>query len=143
MSENEEMSEADKQAQAELEREEADKQARENPSFTVPGTPSRAELQASADAAAAARNQGPSAQAGMQTSQSPLRIVDLEDEVQAQAKPDEKGTRFWFGEVQVLKFPDKTEYHITKKRATISDPKLVEKLLEASKNPTNKIFIEE
>lgn len=137
-----EMSDADKQAQAELDREEADAKQRENPSFAVPGTPSRAELQASADAAATARAQGPSAQAGMQTSQSPLRIVDLEDEVQAQAQPDEKGTRFWFGEVQVLKFPDKSEYHITRKRAMISDPVLVAKLIEASKNPTNKIFIE-
>jgi hypothetical protein len=72
-----------------------------------------------------------------------LPIVNLDDEIAKESAPPEQqanGVHFWFGHVGMLKFPDKSEYHIRSNRAFITDPELLAKLNEAAKNPANKIF---
>ncbi len=72
-----------------------------------------------------------------------IPIVNLDDEIAKESAPVEQqqnGVSFWFGHVGVIKFKDKSEYHIRANRAFITDPKLIENLTEASKNPTSKIF---
>ena len=72
-----------------------------------------------------------------------IPIVNLDDEIAKESAPIEQqqnGVSFWFGHVGVIKFPDKSEYHVRANRAFITDPFLIEKLIAASKNPTSKIF---
>lgn len=73
----------------------------------------------------------------------PRKVVDLEEELKADPlNPD--GTSFFFGEIGLLKFADKTEYHIQGHRAKITDPKLIANIKEAAaKNPALKIFQDE
>lgn len=90
--------------------------------------------------------------AGMQTSADapqpkrgpgrPKKVVEIDDAEQMQSVPEGVGQSFWFGEIGLLKFPDKTEYHINQRRAFITDPKLIANLTEASKNESLKIFLE-
>jgi hypothetical protein len=70
-------------------------------------------------------------------------IVNLDDEIARETAPVElqkNGVNFWFGHVGVVKFPDKTEYHVKSNRAFITDPTLIANLTEAAKNPASKIF---
>lgn len=70
-------------------------------------------------------------------------IVNLDDEIAKESAPIEQqrnGASFWFGHVGMLKFPDKTEYHVRANRAFITDPILIANLIEAAKNPASKIF---
>ncbi len=69
------------------------------------------------------------------------KIVDLEEQQQADAAKTE-GHSFFFGDIGVIKFPDGTSYHVKANRALITDPKVVENLLEAAKNPFLKIFLD-
>lgn len=74
---------------------------------------------------------------------SAIPIVNLDDEIAKESAPIEQqqnGVHFWFGHVGLIKFPDKTEYHVRANRAFITDPALIEKLTEAAKNPSSKIF---
>lgn len=114
----------------------------------LPGKPApltdeqKAQMKAASEAAETLRNRAnpPSAQSGMQTA--PVRVVDFDEAVQAHANPQIGGVKFWFGEIGELKFADKTSYIVRKNRAVITDPKLVENLRAAAKNPSNKIFEE-
>ena len=72
-------------------------------------------------------------------------VVDIDEATAPEsAKQDAaaNGTTFIFNEVQLLKFKDGTSYHVSKNKATITDSKMVANLIEASKNPINKIFIQ-
>lgn len=72
-----------------------------------------------------------------------IPIVNLDDEIARESAPIEQqrnGVLYWFGHVGMLKFPDKTEYHVRANRAFITDPALIANLTEAAKNPANKIF---
>lgn len=76
---------------------------------------------------------------------SPIEIVDLESAIQQDTispEQSENGVRFWFGEIGLIHFPDKTTYAANKRREFITDPELIEKLTKASQNPSHKIFIE-
>lgn len=76
----------------------------------------------------------------------PVPVVELDDVIQAETLSPEQqqaGVRFWFGEIGVLTFPDKTTYHIRGHNAFITDPELIEKLkAHAERVPTAKIFIQ-
>lgn len=72
-----------------------------------------------------------------------IPIVNLDDEIAKESVPVEQqqnGVNFWFGHVGMIKFPDKSEYHVRANRAYITDPLLIAKLLEAAKIPNAKIF---
>lgn len=72
-----------------------------------------------------------------------IPIVNLDDEIAKESAPIEQqqnGVNFWFGHVGMIKFPDKSEYHVRANRAFITDPALIANLIEASKNPSSKIF---
>lgn len=75
----------------------------------------------------------------------PIEIVDLDAAIEQESltpEQAENGVNFWFGEVGLIQFPDKTTYAANKRRAFITDPVLIEKLKKASENPSHKIFIE-
>lgn len=72
-----------------------------------------------------------------------IPIVNMDDEIARESAPIEQqrnGVSYWFGHVGMLKFPDKTEYHVRAQRVFITDPALIANLTEAAKNPANKIF---
>lgn len=137
MAKNTPEDDADAKALAELEKEEAALKA---------NTAARdAELAANQAAKDAEIQANASAQSGMQTAplRKPLPIVNLDEQFQSQfAPPGQAGQGFFFGDINVLKFPDGSTYHIQKAHATIYDPALIEKLTAASKNPALKIFLE-
>lgn len=72
----------------------------------------------------------------------PIEVVDLDTAIAAENTPPQSGQAFWFGEVGLIHFPDKTKFHATRKHDFITDPELIEKLKKAAENPSNKIFIE-
>jgi hypothetical protein len=76
----------------------------------------------------------------------PVEIVELDDVIQAESLTpvqQRDGIRFWFGEIGVLTFPDKSTYHITQHSVFITDTDLIAKLKEyAERVPTAKIFIQ-
>lgn len=70
-------------------------------------------------------------------------IVNLDDEITKESAPVEQqqnGVYFWFGHVGLLKFPDKSEYHVRSNRVFVTDPVLIANLTELAKNPSHKIF---
>lgn len=72
-----------------------------------------------------------------------IPIVNMDDEIARESAPIEQqrnGVSYWFGHVGMLKFPDKTEYHVRANRVFITDLALIANLTEAAKNPANKIF---
>lgn len=73
-------------------------------------------------------------------------VVELDDVIQAESlTPAQRqhGQSFWFGEIALLTFPDKTTYHIRGRNAFITDPQLIENLkAHAASNPTAKIFLQ-
>ncbi len=76
----------------------------------------------------------------------PVPIVELEDVIQAESlspAEQQQGVRFFFGEIGLLTFPDKTTYHIKGRNAFVTDPQVIENLKAyAEANPTAKIFIQ-
>lgn len=76
----------------------------------------------------------------------PVPIVDLEDVIQSEALTPEQqqaGVKFWFGELGVITFPDKSTFHAKQKTQFITEPDLIEKIKAfAEKYPTAKIFIQ-
>lgn len=122
--------EDDAKALADLEAEENQKKAAEE--IAANQAARDAEIQANA-----------SAQAGMQTAPRPLKVVDLDERITAQTMPEGvQGQNFFFGDINLLKFPDGSTYHIQRRHVTIFDPKVIANLLEASKNSALKIFPE-
>jgi hypothetical protein len=76
----------------------------------------------------------------------PVEVVDLDDVIAAEALSPEQqqaGVKFWFGEIGILTFPDKTTYHVRGHNAFITDPQLIENLKAFSlANPNAKVFIQ-
>ena len=73
----------------------------------------------------------------------PVNVVDMDEQIKEQAAGEPvEGVSFWFGHIHLYKFKDGSSYHATKQRALITDQKLIDNLTEASKNPSNYIFIE-
>lgn len=84
-----------------------------------------------------------SAQAGMQTA---VQVADIDDAIVEATQPEvaANGKRFFFGNVDVLKFKDGTQYHIQKQHAFVTDQKVISNLIEhAAANPHAKIFPED
>lgn len=84
-----------------------------------------------------------SAQSGMQTSA--VEVADIDDAIVEATQPEvaANGRRFFFGAVDVLKFPDGTTYHIQKQHAFVTDQRVIDNLLAyAEKHPHAKIFPE-
>lgn len=75
-----------------------------------------------------------------------VEVVDLEDVIQSESlTPSEQqaGVKFWFGELGMLNFPDRSTFHAKQKTQFITDPALIEKIKAfAEKYPTAKIFIQ-
>lgn len=72
-----------------------------------------------------------------------IPIVNLDDELARESAPIEQqqnGVNFWIGHVGLLKFPDKTEYHVRTNHIFVTDPTLIANLQEAAKNPASRIF---
>lgn len=82
----------------------------------------------------------------VETATQPVPIVELEDVIQAESLSPEQhqqGVRFFFGEIGLLTFPDKTTYHVRGHNAFITDPVLIENIkAHAESHPTSKIFIQ-
>lgn len=76
----------------------------------------------------------------------PVPIVELDEMIQAESlspEQQQQGVRFFFGEIGVLTFPDKSTYHIKGHNAFITDPVLIENIkAHAALYPTSKIFIQ-
>lgn len=75
----------------------------------------------------------------------PIEVVDLDAAIQSETlTPEESqsGVSFWFGEVGMIHLGNGEKYHATRRHAFITDPKLIEQLKNAAKNPSHKIFIE-
>lgn len=76
----------------------------------------------------------------------PVKVVELEDVIQAESLTSEQqqaGVKFWFGELGVITFQDKTTFHAKRHTDFITDPDLIEKIKAfAAQYPTAKIFIQ-
>lgn len=75
----------------------------------------------------------------------PIETIDIDEAIEQVANPEAaaNGKRFFFGHVGVLKFTDKTEYHVSRHHALITDPKLIANLIEASKDENLRIFLQD
>lgn len=80
---------------------------------------------------------------GDESTDAPIQIVDIDEIVSQTPSAIQDGKRFWIGSAGVLKFQDGTHYHVRSRHVIATDPKLIENLNEASKNPANYIFPEE
>ncbi len=76
----------------------------------------------------------------------PIKIVELDDVIQSQTLSPEQqkdGIKFFFGEIGVLTFPDKSTYHVRSHTAFITDPLVIHNIKTfAESNPGQKIFIQ-
>ncbi len=76
----------------------------------------------------------------------PIKIVELDDVIQSQTLSPEQqkdGVKFFFGEIGVLTFPDKSTYHVRSHTAFITDPLVIHNIKTfAESNPGQKIFIQ-
>lgn len=72
------------------------------------------------------------------------KIVNLDEENAAKVSGSpENVQKYFFGEIGLLTFPDKSTYHIRSHHATVTDPALIDKINALSaKNPSLKIFKE-
>lgn len=72
----------------------------------------------------------------------PVEIVDLDAELEKpQHGPSTPATKFFCGEIGLIRFEDHTHYLVKNHHFATSDPKLIANLKEATKNPSNKLFL--
>lgn len=74
----------------------------------------------------------------------PLAMANINEEAITQADPSNPGQKFFFGSVGVIKFGDKTSFHVSRTHMTVHNPTVIANLIEASKLPKNpnRIFLE-